>query len=142
MADDGSRFRYLGTGAALAMEVTGPTVESCLARAVEGLGNAVAIVHPSVACRTVAVAVHAPGRSPAALLRAVLEAAADRLANHGEVPLALDGVVRDGATVRARLEVAPLSAARPPSPARAPTWHGVDLHRNGQGWHGVVVADL
>lgn len=142
MADDGSTFRYLGTGGPLAMEVSGPTVESCLARAVEGLGNAIAVVHPSVACHTVAVAVDADGGSPSALLRAVLDAAVDRLTRHGEVALGLVGVATEGRTVQARLAVAPLSAARPPASPRTPTWHGVDLQRNARGWHGVVVADL
>jgi hypothetical protein len=145
MPDGESRFRYVGSGSPLAMEVTGPTVDSCLARAVEGLGNAIAVVHPSVPCRTVAVPVDDDGRTPAALLRGVLEAAVVRMSTHGEVALALAGVDRSGGTVRARLAVAPLSAARPPvATTRPPRWHGIDLHPDGPGggWHGVVVADL
>lgn len=142
MAGDESAFRYLGCGTALALEVSGPTVESCLARAVEGLGNAIAVVHPSVACRPVAVDLAVAGDSPAELLRAVLDAAVDRLVNDGEVALALAAVDCDGDRMRATLSVAPLGAARPPVAAKAPTWQGVDLRRNGRGWTGRVLAEL
>lgn len=137
MADDGSSFQYLGHGDGIAVQVAGPTVESCLARAVEGVGNAIASVHPSVASRPVAVAVE--GDSPAELLRCLLDAVAERLDRHGEVALGLADPVHDGRSLHATLRVVPLAATRGPRRSGPPSPLDVDLRPNGDGWRGVVV---
>jgi SHS2 domain-containing protein len=138
--DADSSYRYLGTGAQLALEVSGPTLESCLARAVEGLTSSFADVHPSVAGRPRRVLVD--GSEPAWLLRGVLDAAVG-IHTDGELAVTLAGARRGDDELSADLEVVPLHAARLVNGLpHALVWHDVRLDRTDGHWVGRVVADL
>lgn len=140
---DASSFRYLGNGTALALEVTGPTIESCLARAVEGFAGAFADVHPSLLGRRHRLELRAG--SPAGLLRALLEEAI-RLGARGELALALtEAAVDEDGGMRGAVEAVPMSEARVYGTAPAVrSWHDLTLERcrAGTGWIGRVVATL
>jgi SHS2 domain-containing protein len=138
--DADSSYRYLGTSAELALEVSGPTVESCLARAVEGLTASFADVHPSVAGRPRRVVVE--GSAPAWLLRGLLDAAVG-IHRDGELAVTLAGARRGDTELAADLEVVPLRAARlVDGVPHALVWHDFRLDRTDGHWVGCVVADL
>lgn len=137
-----SEYRFLGNGDGLALEVTGPTMESCLARAVEGFASAFADVHPSVLGRSHRVEVAAS--SPTGLLRGLLEASM-RLGSQGELAIGLCNAELDEVCLRADLEAVPLSTARVVSAVPAMVcWHDISLERcdDNAGWVGRVVAGL
>jgi hypothetical protein len=139
---DASSYRYLGNGTALALEVTGPTIESCLARAVEGFAGAFADVHPSLLGRRHRLELRAG--SPAELLRALLEEAI-RLGAGGELALALTEASVDGDGMRGEVEAVPMDEARVYGTAPAVrSWHDLTLERcrASTGWIGRVVATL
>lgn len=137
-AGDDSTYRYLGSGEALAFEVEGPTMESCLARAVEGFSSLCADVHPSVVPEVRAVTLTM--QSPPALLRAVLEELL-RLAICGELAVGVRDTRQTQEGLEVDLEAVPLSAARPP--ASVPpvlSWHDLALGEVEGRWVGRVVA--
>jgi hypothetical protein len=134
-----SSYRYLGNGTGLVLEVRGPTVGSCLARAVEGFSATFADVHPSVVGGDHCIRID--DASPSELLLAVLEEAL-RLGRQGR--LAVTAAARDGdGRTDIVFETVPFAAARlagelPPALA----WHDVRLEPDGDVWLGRAVAPL
>jgi SHS2 domain-containing protein len=134
-----SSFRYLGNGADLALEVRGPTVESCLARAVEGFVATFADVHPSVVGRGHRFSVG--DSAPSAVLLAVLEEIV-RLGHEGDLAVAAAASDGDGRT-HITFETVPVAAARLADAVPAVlAWHAVRLEPDGDAWVGRVVAAL
>jgi hypothetical protein len=133
----------LGNGGGVAFEFTGPTIEVCLARAVEGFADAVAAVHPSMVVQHRPIEVR--GSTPAGLVLAVLEECLRR-AQLGEIAVALGPIELDGEVVRSSLDVVPAaSAGVETSLPRLVCWHEVSLDPDVAtgapgGWHGRVVA--
>jgi len=138
--DAESSYRYVGGGPVLALEMSGPTMESCLACAIEGVSAAFAEVHPSITGRRVEIGVDAA--SPAAMLRDVLEITASLRAN-GDVPVTVERAeLIDGRLVVA-LEVVPAGAARALVDWRSTIdWQHLALERRDGHWVGRVVADM
>lgn len=130
-----SSFRVLGAGETLAIEVDGPTMADCLARAVEGLASCFADVHPSVATQRQPLNVlSAPDDAPQ-LLRALLDGLL-ALLEDGQLAIGLDAT-GDHLVV----EVVPLTAVQlvAPVPSRL-DWHDVALGATEHGWWGRAVA--
>ena len=137
--DADSSYRYVGSGPALALEVHGPTMESCLARAVEGIAAAYGDVHPSIVGKRVEVVVH--HASPAAMLRDVLDAARS-LRGAGRVPVGVDRAeLHDDRGLVVSFEVVPADGAGVVIDVRAvPDWEHVALERIDGHWVGRLVA--
>ena len=134
-----SSYRFLGGGNGLALEVSGPTVVDCLARAVEGFGARFAAVHPSAVGEHHDVDADADA-TPAALLLAVLETSL-RLAQHGWLPVGLVDANGSGAPSPFAIEAVPFEAARgivsvPP----VLSLHDLSLDQVDGGWLGRIVA--
>jgi hypothetical protein len=131
-------YRWLGEGGRLALEVNGPTIASCLARAVEGFTAAFAEVHPAVVGRSHHVELD--GDSPAALLQGTLEETV-RLGQSGEVAVMLTEADVDGDHARLCFEAVPVRAARHVTPVDVHNWQ-VRLDRVDGAWSGRVICDL
>jgi hypothetical protein len=120
--------------------VSGPSVEACLARAVEGFTAAFADVHPSVvpALRPVEVR----GASPPALLREVLGASL-RLVAAGKLALGLAEPVLRRGRLSGWFDTVPLSAANGTlvMPSRV-CWQRIGLDQVDGHWVGRIVASL
>ena len=133
-----SGYRYLGSGGALALEVTGPTMESCLARAVEGLADACGDVHPSVVGRRVEIVVDEA--EPASVLRQVLARVA-ALREAGELPVRVEDTTVEGGRVTVAVEVVRAGGIRivldVPNEL---VWQHLALERRGGHWVGRLVA--
>ncbi|MGH9138506.1 MAG: archease [Acidimicrobiales bacterium] len=139
LESDGS-FKDLASNHPLAVEVAGPTMEACLARAVEAFAEAVADVHPSMEASTRPLRI-AWSSTPSALLLAVLEECLRR-GREGEVAVGLlDAAVEDG-HLQGALQTVPASDPRLRArPRRVVSWHEVSLDRDGDdGWRGRIVA--
>jgi SHS2 domain-containing protein len=140
--DPESSYRYLGSGSDLALEVSGPTVAECLARAVEGVASLFADVHPSIV--GVGRRVELDGCSPSAQLRALLDEV-HRCARDGHIVIALqpDGQPEVEGRLAVTLELVAWARARETSPVPdAIDWHDVRLEPDGDGWVGRIVAPL
>jgi len=120
----------------LTFDLAGPSVEACLAGAVEDFAEAFAEVHPSVSGSTHWIELHAS--TPPALLLAVLEECLRR-GREGEVVVDLQPRW-DGDRLVATIEV--VAAADAHVRASAPhvvSWHEVSLAEDpGGGWSGRV----
>jgi hypothetical protein len=132
-------YRHVGEGDRLALEVTGPTVESCLARAVEGLADRLADVHPSRngTIRPVVVA----GDSPSDLLRGVLDESI-RLLGRGELAVLLTECSLGVTGVDGRWEVVDLDGAAPSVTPWRLRWIDVRLEPVGGNWVGRMLASV
>lgn len=130
-----SSFRVLGAGDTIAIEVDGPTMADCLARAVEGFASCFAEVHPSIATELQALNVHSAPDDAPQLLRALLEGIVAFL-EEGQLAIGLDAT-GDHLVV----EVVPLTALQlvRPVPAKL-DWHDVALGATEHGWWGRAVA--
>jgi SHS2 domain-containing protein len=139
--DAGSSYRFFGwRGHDVAIEVDGPTLAACVARAVEAFSSELADVHPSIVLTPMTVAVEAS--SPSLLLERLLDRVVQLVAE-GTLPITADRVERNGATDRylVRLQTVDASVAR--RLRLRPTsrdWRDVHLDQSPEGWHGVVVA--
>jgi hypothetical protein len=138
-AEAEGEYRHVGAGTRLALEVTGPTVEACLARAVEGLADRVADVHPSRngTIRSVVVV----GESPSDLLRGVLDESI-RLLVRGELPVLLTECSLGVTGVNGEWEVVDLGGASPEVKPWRLRWLDVRLEPNGEGWVGRMLASV
>jgi hypothetical protein len=137
---DGS-YTELATGHGFAFELEAPSLEACLARAVEAFAESVADVHPCAA--TEAHAVELIGATPSALLLGVLEECL-RCGREGEVAVGLlggevvDGVLRG---VVETVAAAGGSGTRGAFP-HVLSWHEVSMDDDPASgtWRGRVVA--
>ena len=133
-----SGYRYLGGGTGLALEVTGPTMESCLARAVEGLADACGDVHPSVVGRRVEIVVDEA--EPASMLRQVLARVAS-LRENGELPVRVEDTTSVGGRVVVAVEVVRAPGIRLVMVVPPPTdWQHLALEQRDGHWVGRLVA--
>ncbi len=126
-------YRYIGSGTDLALEVRGPSVESCLARAVEGVSAALADVHPSIVGRSHAVTL-TPG-TPASLLRGLLDAGV-ALHRGGEIAVGVLDVDIVAGVPRIVVEAVPVLIDLP----GALSWQTLTLERDDGHWLGRIVA--
>ena len=126
-------------GHTLAIELSAPTLEAALARAVEGFADVLGEVHPSVTMDQHELA--ASGTSPSALLLVVLEECL-RCRRDGRLAVTLTDVEHDGTQLRAVVH----SVAVDPEhdhPGLGPvvSWHEVTLEPSSDGdWSGRIVA--
>ena len=126
-------------GPAIAVEFTGPTLESTLHRAVEGFADAFADVHPSMVAEHHRIEVQAA--TPSAMLLAVLEECL-RCRRDGRFAVGLADPVVDGEVLRADVDTV-RADDRHLQPALAPvvSWHEVTLEPDAVGgWSGRIVA--
>jgi SHS2 domain-containing protein len=134
-------YHFLGVGDSLAIEVSGPTIEACLARSIEGLAAQFADVHPSRNGERRRVIVRGP--DPSTLLRNLLVESV-RLLRAGVLATLLVDCVIDGDGLDATWEVVALDdgpdASRPARSARRLRWHDVCLEPDHIGWTGRAVA--
>lgn len=137
MAD--GEYQYLGQGDGLTLEVHGPTVESCLARAVEGFIAAFSDVHPSLIGSNHEVEV--AGNSADALLLGALEEAL-RLGRSGQLAVAATAArIIDGRAIL-HLEAVPADVARASGIPALLSWEEVRLERDDGLWRGRIVCHL
>lgn len=130
-----SSYRFLGTGDGLALEVSGPTMVDCLARAVEGLSASHVDVHPAVIASKHPLDVDTDA-SPAALLLAVLEGCM-RLGQDGHAPVSLSVDDVTGISI----EAVPARSARLLEPwPPVLVWHELALEQVDGGWRGRIIA--
>lgn len=129
-----------GAGPRLALDLAGPSIEVCLARAVEGFAETFTDVHPSLQPTRRTIALVAP--TPAGLLLAVLEECLRR-GTDGEVAVGLTGArIDETGALRAEIQVVPADDAHvngivPP----LLSWHEVSLDAQADGsWAGRVAA--
>lgn len=138
---ESGRYRLVGRGADLSIEVSGPTAEACFASAVEGFAAALTRVESSVDRQHERITV--PGREPEELLVNLLDEAILRLDADGQLAVGLDDVRLDGDGLHAWLELVTLADVRIHGAApKAATWHEVRLERAGGRWQGHVMLDL
>lgn len=134
-----SEYRHLGVGDGLALEVSGPTIEACLARAIEGLADGFADVHPS---RNGEIRpIELEGTTPSRLLRALLDESVRLLSEGGLVILLTECTVTDGSLL-GRWEVVTLDASRPATAPWRLRWHEASLEPDGAGWAGRAIASF
>jgi SHS2 domain-containing protein len=135
---DGDWTGGLG-GHAIAVEFSGPTLESSIARAVEGFAESVVDIHPSVAVGHRPFAVSAP--TPSGLLLAVLEECL-RSRRDGSVAVGLSDLVVDGEWLAAELDTVEADHPHVHSDlAPVISWHEVTLEPDAHGgWSGRIVA--
>lgn len=138
MAVEGTgEYHHLGVGESLAIEVSGPTMEACLARAIEGVAARFADIHPSQYGELRSVVVI--GSSPSKLLHSLLSQSV-RLLRSGELAVQLvDCMVAEG-RLNATWEVVRLDAIRPARSPRRLRWHDVCLEPDRTGWTGRAIA--
>jgi SHS2 domain-containing protein len=140
-AGRGGAYQIAGRGSDLAIEVTGPTAEACLAAAVEAFAAALAEVDGSVDRRREPITV--PGTAPADLLVDLIDEAVLRLDTDGALAVGLADAQVDDDGLRGALEMVDLADARVHGTApKAATWHGARLERTGDHWEGHVMLDL
>jgi SHS2 domain-containing protein len=140
-AERGGTYRIVGRGSDMAIEVTGPTAEACLAAAIEGFAAALAEVDPSVDRRREPITL--PGAAPADLLVDLIDDAILRLDADGALAVGLTDAQVDDDGLRGALEIVNLADARVHGAApKAATWHGARLERTSDGWEGHVMLDL
>ena len=140
-ATRGGIHRIVGRGSDVAIEVEGPTMEACLAAAVEGFAAALAAVDPGTRRQRRKIAV--PGDAPADLLVSLMDEAILLLDAEGLLAVGLTSPRRDGDELRAILDVVALDAVRVHGMApKAATWHGARLARSDDHWTGSVMLDL
>jgi SHS2 domain-containing protein len=136
---DGS-YTELATGHGFAFELEAPSLEACLARAVEAFAESVADVHPSRTTESHPIEI--AGATPSALLLGVLEECL-RCAREGDVAVGLrGGEVADG-VLRGVVET--VAAGGSGSRGTVPhvlSWHevGIDDDPASGTWRGRVVA--
>lgn len=137
MRSSEGEYLYLGDGDGLSLEVHGPTVASCLARAVEGFVGAFADVHPSLIGHDHDVEV--AGATNDALLLGVLEEAL-RLSRSGSLAIAVTAAEVRGRRARLRFEAVPVYLAHADSLPLVLEWQEVRLERDDGQWRGRVVC--
>lgn len=133
--------RIIGRGSDVAIEVHGPTVETCLRAAVEGFAEALATVEPATPRqhREITVA----GDEPADLLVGLIDEAILLLDAEGLLAVGLTNPWLSGAGLRATVALVALDTVRVHGTApKAATWHGARLARSGDRWTGHVMLDL
>ena len=137
MQQGDGEYRYLGDGDGLALEVLGPTVASCLARAVEGFVAAFADVHPSVVGADHEIALAGDGAG--ALLRGAIEEAL-RLGRAGHLPVTAIAEVFDDGHAVLHLEAIPVGLARMCVLPPLLSWQEVSLERDDGHWRGRILC--
>jgi hypothetical protein len=136
---DGS-YTELATGHGFAFELEAPSLEACLARAVEAFAESVVDVHPCVV--TEGHTVELAGATPSALLLGVLEECL-RCAREGEVAVGLLGdEVVDGVLRGVVETVAAGGSGTRGSLPHVLSWHEVSMDDDPASgtWRGRVVA--
>lgn len=135
------RYRLVGRGGDLVIDVEGPDLMACLRAAVAGFAASIA----DVPAATVAAAVdlHVEGGSPEALLVNLLDEAIVLLDAGGQLTVGVDGRVDAAGSLWATLRVVDLGAVEVHGePPKAATWHDVDLRQEGDRWSGRIMLDL
>jgi Archease protein family (MTH1598/TM1083) len=136
--DSDSSYRYLGTGEPLALEISGPSVEACLARAVEGFTAAFADVHPCIVPTGRPLAIDAS--DPSAMLRALLDAAIGLTAG-GELAVSVCDLEVRGRRLTGSFDAVPATwAALTTTLPLAVSWSDLSLACHDGQWIGRVVA--
>lgn len=137
----GGTHRIVGRGSDVAIEVDGPTLEACLAAAVEGFASALATVAPGAPRHQQPVSV--PGDAPADLLVGLIDEAILLVDADGLLAVRLARPRLGGEGLRATLELVALDDVRVHgTPPKAATWHEARLAPTGDGWGGHVMLDL
>lgn len=137
----GGTHRIVGRGSDVAIEVEGPTMEACLAAALEGFAAALATVGSDTQRqhREITVA----GDGPADLLVGLVDEAILLLDAEGLLAVDLRGPGVDEDGLHATVDLVALDAVRVHGTApKAATWHGARLAGTGDRWTGHVMLDL
>jgi hypothetical protein len=138
--DADTNYRYLGTGSPMALEVSGPSAEACIACAVEGFTAAYADVHPSVVPADRGFVLG--GDTPVDLLRAVLDASVS-LTVDGDLAVSASGLHVVGDKIEGSFDAVPaVWAALAVSLPVSVSWHDLSLVRSNGHWVARVVAEL
>lgn len=126
-------------GHAIAVEFSGPTLASSIARAVEGFAESLVDIHPSVTVQHRPFSVSAP--TPSGLLLAVLEECL-RSRRDGSVAVGLSDLVVEGDRLAAELDTVEADHPHVHSElAPVISWHEVSLEPGPHGgWTGRIVA--
>lgn len=135
------RYRLVGRGSDLGIEVQGGDEPACMQAAISGFGAFIAEVDETAARQRIAVEVS--GASPAERLHALVDEAIWRLDAEGVLAIGLVDPVVEGEVLRGMLEVVSLGAVRVHgTPPKAATWHELRLEAGAEGWRGHVMLDL